>query len=423
MSATSGPDIVSDSLVFYYDTGNSRDSYKGEPTENIVTNPTFLGTSGTQTSAISQNWYFSGYDGDTGFKFHNSSTSPIPLKFPNEGAVITTGPNGSTNRRIYYNSTVEPNTTYTLSYWLYSSAYGSISNYFFIYQADGTDAGSTSYGQGITTGEWVFIKQSFTTPSITSNTRNVYWGPVISFNTDSLFAMQRFQIEAKAHATPFTIGTRSSTQGLLDISGQGNSIDISNASFDSNAQMTFDGTDDRVTLIGPVHSRTLSSATEVVFKVNSLPSSNYAMIFGYRHTGGNYSSFVTGPIVLRSDGKIYSSVITSTEVYRAIYSTTTIQTGKHYHVILNKDAVNGILELYLNGILESTQTFDADNYPSWANGTPGSDYLEIGGLDTTYSWSKFLNGIVPVGKLYSNVLTASEVKQNYDSIKTRFGLT
>ena len=417
MSATSGPDIVSDSLVFYYDTGNSRDSYKGEPTENIVTNPTFLGTSGTQTSAISQNWYFSGYDGDTGFKFHNSSTSPIPLKFPNEGAVITTGPNGSTNRRIYYNSTVESNTTYTLSYWLYSSAYGSISNYFFIYQADGTDAGSTSYGQGITTGKWVFIKQSFTTPSITSNTRNVYWGPVISFNTDSLFAMQRFQIEAKAHATPFTIGTRSSTQGLLDISGQGTSIDISNASFDSNAQMTFDGTGDYFDVDGIAdfqpNNTTNGFTVEYVYNSETVTSTvfvgNLDSTNGWFQapisTGNNIGAYLylNGPgVALTTNDNFY---IDSGNI------------NKYHHIVMSlkwSDSANSFI--MVDGVDQTASRSSVAKQSTSGVPSPG---LRIGKRGSSI-WPA--NGQIPVVKYYNRALTAAEAKQNYDSIKARFGL-
>jgi len=53
------------------------------------------------------------------------------------------------------------------------------------------------------------------------------------------------QWEKKPHATPFAYGTRSATQGLLPLVGN-SSIDLSNVSFTSNAQMTFDGTDDGI---------------------------------------------------------------------------------------------------------------------------------------------------------------------------------
>ena len=35
-----------DALVFAYDTGDTRNSYKGEPTENLLTNPLPTSTTG-----------------------------------------------------------------------------------------------------------------------------------------------------------------------------------------------------------------------------------------------------------------------------------------------------------------------------------------------------------------------------------------
>jgi hypothetical protein len=212
-------------------------------------------------------------------------------------------------------------------------------------------------------------------------------------------------------------------ESLVDLTGN-STLDLTNVSFDSNAQIEFDGTDDRVGDIGPVHSRLSSSATEVIFAAESLPSSGYAMVFGYKHVGGNYSKFTTAPVTITDAGKVFSSVITTTETYRTVTSTTTISTGQYSHVVLNKDVGSGTLELYVNGNLESSVTFDTDTYAQWPSTGSyiGTDRLEIGGLTTTATWSKYLDGPVPMGKLYSRTLTASEIKANYNAIKGRFNI-
>ncbi len=63
------------------------------------------------------------------------------------------------------------------------------------------------------------------------------------------FYYKEFQAEAKSHPTQFTTGTRSNTQGLLDIAGR-SEVNLLNVSFDSNAQMTFDGTNDGINISG-----------------------------------------------------------------------------------------------------------------------------------------------------------------------------
>jgi hypothetical protein len=397
MPSSVGPNTFGEeNLVFGYDLGDVRNSYKGEPTTNIVTNPTFLGTPNTQNTSIPDNWYFSGDTSDTGFRFYNSATAPIPLKFPNEGAVITTGPNATTNRRIYYNGTVEPNTTYTLSYWLYSSAVGSITNYFFTYKADGTGTTSPTYSQGFTTGQWVFIQQSFTTPADTGNTRSVNWGPVISLSVNSLFAMQRFQVEAKSHATQFVNGTRSATQGLLDLTGN-STIDLSNVSFDSNAQMTFDGTDD-ILYTGLFAGR--NPATDpftVEAMVKSDVTSGARMWIDATNNGTNQ--------------RFYSALIDSTNQVMGIQGSgwgdaTPNDTNWHHQVIVMDGTT---AKAYNNGELASQKSYTS--YTLLSGG------LNIGGRES-YRWL----GNITMFKIYNRALTASEVQSNYRAVKNRFNI-
>ena len=394
-------------MVFYYDTGNSK-SYKGEPTTNLVTNPTFLGTSGTQTSTISKNWNFSGYTGATGFNFYNSSTSPIPLKFPNEGAVITTEANGSNNRRIYYNGTVEPNTTYTLSYWVYSSAANSISNYFFIYQADNSDAGSTSFGYPITVGEWVYVEQSFTTTATTTNTRAVNWGPVISRDANTLIAMQRFQIEAKPHATQFVDGTRSATEGLLDFTKNA-TIDLTNVSFDSDAQMTFDGTNDYIQSSEYIIPATGPFTVEFLYRRST--AGGRGGLFE-RRNGPPYNGMALG----QGASNNWTFTVTShSDTAKLQASFTYPSANEWYHDVGVFNGTNTV-QAFRNGELVDTDTG-----------------VTVGNLDTEGTRDKLLimarttsettvGGDVAIVKVYDRALTAEEVQQNYNTIKGRFGI-
>ena len=53
--------------------------------------------------------------------------------------------------------------------------------------------------------------------------------------------ISNLQVEVKSHATPFVNGTRSTTDGLKDLSGNANHADLSNASYDSSALIDYDG--------------------------------------------------------------------------------------------------------------------------------------------------------------------------------------
>ena len=63
----------------------------------------------------------------------------------------------------------------------------------------------------------------------------------------STIYMTGLQVEENGHPTQLTAGTRSVSGSLLDLTGN-STIDLTNVSFDSNAQMTFDGTSDYIDL-------------------------------------------------------------------------------------------------------------------------------------------------------------------------------
>jgi hypothetical protein len=231
-------------------------------------------------------------------------------------------------------------------------------------------------------------------------------------------------VEVKSHATPFVNGTRSVTQGLKDLTGR-STIDLSNVSFDSNAQMTFDGTDDKIHGITAVHSHLSSSAIEFVVTPES--TGKKMTVGGYRHNEG-YSSPTIGMVYIDSNNKFYASVITAAEVYRFVESTTTIQANRTYHVVFNKDTSAGVMQLYVNGVAEGAQTFNAATYAQWSSAGSyiGSDTIDLGKSFNTNSgqgWSgDFLDGKIHTFKMFSKTLTASEIQQNFNAVRGRYGI-
>ena len=417
MPTSVGPNTFGEeNLVFAFDTGDTVNSYKGEPTENLFPEPNYTSTDGQVvdhivfTRKLGQG--YNGLDSLEGVVSSSYVSGQIERRWS-----INLAP-GFYTHTFYVKKNCNFKRIEHLGTAQLTSA-GAVQQQFSVNATAGTvnpSSGFTDYDIE-DAGDWWKVWYVIEI----SGSGNAIFDYEPDYGIGNRFEFCGSQIEAKTHPTPFTAGTRSATQGLLDLTGN-TTLNLSNVSFDSNAQMEFDGSDDRVTDIGPVHSRLSSSATETVFKAESLPSSLFAMVFGYKHVGGNYSRFVTAPIALNSSGKLHSSVITTSETYREVESTTVISTGQYYHVVLNKDAVAGKLELYINGVLESSTTFDASTYGYWASGYQGTDYLEIGGLVTSYTWDKFLDGSVPMGKLYSRTLTASEVKSNFNAIKGRFNI-
>lgn len=202
-------------------------------------------------------------------------------------------------------------------------------------------------------------------------------------------------------------------------------INFENKATLENKSLVFNGSTNKIGLI-PAPDKLSDSCTEVWFKTNGSQPSAYSMIFGYEHVGGSFSSYVTGPIAIRSNNKIFSGVMTATQAYRSVTSNTTVVNNKFYHVCLNKDTINGILSVYINGNFDNSVTFDAATLSYWAGAYRGRNYIDIGGYNlgtgSSYIGNGFLNGSVSIGKMYNKLLTSSQISDNYNALKGRFGL-
>ena len=224
MSAHANPDIIDDGLVFLYDTDDGK-SYKGEPTTNVVANP--LPTTGWSVSQAQGSALTRTYLTEDGIPFMRFSS-------------VT---NGNDYPRVA-NSVFANSATITGTFSTSLEVRGTAGA---VLRLRIYENGSTKITNSITlTSEWT--RYTFDNQSTGFNLNQPYFNPATS---DAIYDIRNIQIEAKSHSTPFVNGTRSSTQGLLDRTGN-STINLSDVSFDSNAQMTFDGTDDYIPLTGNI---------------------------------------------------------------------------------------------------------------------------------------------------------------------------
>jgi hypothetical protein len=212
-----------------------------------------------------------------------------------------------------------------------------------------------------------------------------------------------------------------------DLSGNGNNGMLVNGptfNSDNKGSIVFDGVDD-FSRPNISHSYLNSSALEVIFNSSSHGGGNKT-IFGYRHNGG-YSLPTIGSIYLNNN-TLSASVITASQVYRVATFATQISINQTYHVILNKDTVNGTLQLFVNGIAGNIQTFDAATYGQWttAGSFIGANILDICKSSNTSAgqgWANdYFNGRIFKLGVYNRIITLSEIQQNYNATKGRYGL-
>ena len=199
----------------------------------------------------------------------------------------------------------------------------------------------------------------------------------------------------------YTSGTRLDTQSIIDLK-KTTDIDVSDISFDSIGQPTFDGTDDHITINNPDISAD-SFTIQMVVKPDSY--SNNPMLINPNSTG------IDQYIRIWSNGKIggvfVAAADTSGDTCKSI---TSLSTSEYTHFTITKST--STIKVYINGNLETTVT-PTVSAAAWT-GT-----WDIGQrVNNTYNY----NGVIPILKVYNTPISADEVKINFNSIKNRFGI-
>jgi hypothetical protein len=242
--------------------------------------------------------------------------------------------------------------------------------------------------------------------TLTSTTYFPQISPIASTGT---IIFGGIQIERNPHATPFTSSSRSTTEGLLDLTGN-SSIDLSNVSFDSNAQMTFDGTDDYATFTHSSGQEPLNSVTfESMVKLTS--TSNYKGMF-MKSDYGNPNGY----IAVHTVGDGYMRLECSDTLGSVRYlDTGSIGTNTRFipnetvYFTLTYDGTN--IKTYINSVLKDTYT--------WTHGLGNNQ----GNLQLGRFWAGSWSGDIYQFKQYNQVLTPTEITNNYLKYKRQYGLT
>ena len=402
MVIAGGPNLNQDGLVFLYDVFDQDNSYKGEPTENILYSGGDTELNDGHTWTNSGTWTYS-----------NDDTSVAKPYIPNvntNSLLIMSGVTetvGSQHIGCAYYASLTPSTTYTISVWFRQNRAGSNQPYFrtninnnslgnFSYNSD-TDASNWPINQ------WIRISA---TATIQSNENGAFLSNYIGSAVGDKVWYFAPQLETKSHMTPVTTVVRSATQGLLDVAGA-NQIDLTNVSFDSNAQILFDGTNDSMVVSNNSALKNNNTSIELVIKYLNTPngdiiqfgvgSGTYAQYYYRAYSGNSYWTWA--PV-----GTGYGDIT---------IPNTALPINEYNHVVMTGDSA-GYVQFYINGVAQSGAVRTANtNPPTW---TPAD--LTIGG----FSWDGYSSSIIPSVKIYNRVLSAQEVLQNYNATKSRFGL-
>lgn len=406
-----------DALLFAYDTGDTRNSYRGKPATNLLpegvaaTHDAASGNVVTVTDATSEK--------GPGWK---------------KVTITTRGTNFRTLQWTYLN--MSANTTYCHSAVLdWGNMRGK--NYFIYFDGNGTGTRTYYYPGDYATPVVSNIDSSMPdgkfagTITHTSEHTHAFFIGNYTTSTSGLndyFYYKEFQAEIGTYPTQYTSGTRSSTQGLVDLTGN-KTITLSNISFDTNAQLTFDGTNDTLdTGIALTDLPALSNFTiECIAKIDAYPSAASPNFYNNTTKCGVLvgAAYYSGTALYwygNSSGTactIYA-YIRGADAYRTAGGFD-LTPGKYHHLVLVNDSTNSILRLYANGTLNGSATTATQQYNSGLAASAGNIGISKpqvdGGGEAVYS---YFDGDVPTTKIYNRALTADEVRNNYRHYKTRY---
>jgi len=393
--------VVTSGSVFMYDVGDTYNSYLGEPTTNVFKH---YGTTG-QGSAADNAVNFD-IQGTTGF---------IRLGYGQTFGGYTIQPNdvvykynlGSNGCHYHGNTVTIPSGKYaTFSFDYYVSPGTTIEN---SYLANFENYGGSALGGGVSapnslTGVWQTVTLTLG-PTGGSGTQAMFLypggcGP--RFGNTGYILYKNPQVEFLPHKTPFTQTSRSVSGSLLPLVGN-STINLSNVSFDSNAQIVFDGTDDGIIINTSQFNKTNGDpiTVECVIKPQRNAGQYQDIIVNRNNSQYNWMLYQH-----TNDGSIQ---LHGSDQYKSTYIPTLNQ---YVHIVATVDA-SGNYVLYANG--EVKQTVSGWTY---AGMSPSQLCIGIFG-DARY---EPYQGNIDIAKIYNRALSSSEVKQNYNKYKTRFNL-
>ena len=389
-----GPHLIKDNLIFGYDTGygvadnnTSTRFYPGEPTVNSLAN-TAVGSSGITFGSDSGGTYLQTNSGTTGYNY---------IKIPN----ITV----TSNETYTWSFELKSTETITQSGNKYYFDTNEFSNEFSTSNDQSRVSSSQVRPSSLPANEWVKFALTVTMkPNLTGAYSYDFLNFIKPHFTSKKIYYRNMQFEHnKSHHTPFVAGTRSSTQSLIDLK-RSRDIDVSNVSFSSTGQPEFDGTDDYIQIPDPNVSSSSGFSIEMIIKPTNASSSPMIIT----PNSGGIDHFVR----LGSNGRLYMRMIVAADSSVQDFTTTTLlsSTDYHYVVFTFKQSEGG--KAYYNGSQESAASanFTALDWSSvWKIGQRGNNTF-------------FFDGELPILKVHNGVLTADQVKQNYNAYKNRFDI-
>lgn len=406
--------VVRDGLIFHYDQANTKKCFKGKPTTNLV-DPDFRNWSSI-TANVSLYKNYSNITRDAIYKLEDDNAAGYEyvqnnLTIPNDSTTYTISvyilkshPDFDRQSEIAFNTKCTGGTQV--------SAFTRI-------ETDSWTADGVATVEHI--GEYVRWSHQITNNSSGNTvltfplfpTSGPNGGSDNSANTGAIF-VSGMQVEANDFATPFVNGTRSDTQAVIDLT-KNNTLTVSNLEYYSDNTFDFNGNNSRI-----------------IFDYNSdlefagtLPYSFEAWV---KPTGtiGNYEGIINQEtrdavnnlrngwnLWIHNAGSYYaisSERFTDGSGNGKSFTLTGEQLlDKWHHIAYTFDGTTSTI--YHNGVIKNSGG-------GGGSITSNGNEVNIG----SRNGGSYLPASIDQVKIYNRGLSESEVQQNFDAYRDRFGI-
>lgn len=232
-------------------------------------------------------------------------------------------------------------------------------------------------------------------------------------------ALSGAEITQNYDALKYRYGVIGST--WFDLSGIANNGTLTNGptlDFNNGGSIVFDGTNDYVDCGSSslLNFGTGNFTLSAWFRTSTSVRATILSRFDYDSTGTIERGYL---IDILSTGKIRGLFATNGSNYRVADSNTSVNTNNYFHVTVTRTNASTI-NLYINGVFESANTLISGN-PSNIDAVTAPFSIARRADYQTPAFTNYLAGNVPSVQIYNRALSATEVLNNFNAVKSRFG--
>jgi hypothetical protein len=408
MSSAAGPNVVTSGLVLDYDMSNTQKSWKGAPTTNLHPIDGYINwPSQTVHFWNGNNWVVDSTYTDPGAPGPAGTYIGKVRKYTS-GALSATW-SGNSYAYVLKTAAMTSGQNYAMSSYVYMSSNCDIDYINPSIEGASVSALSGGYPTGYNTvnkGTW---QRTGLTGTAAANVNYIpayaaKYGVTTGIFT-GFFMVGGIMVENGIFPTPYTDGTRSTAESIIDLTNK-NTITTNSLTYASDNTFSYNGSSNSLTVPFNATNFTFNNEqTIIIWMKNQSPSSARRNPYNQAYAGA-------GTITHENDtvfNYYYGTGGGDNTPYTAHTSPFSVVVSETAMICITRNTTQ--TAWYKNGVLGNTQS---NPYGIVVTGTSN---ITIGS-----GYAGYFGGNIYAVQMYNRALSAAEVAQNFNATRSRYGL-